>query len=178
MTWSYGDDYEYADSRLSGTIVKHGNSLVYIKSVYNDGSFAGVIIMPDEEDIAGRAQDLDLSPIKLGYSNFTGSPEYIVRIPARKYKQGLSVNNLRQGSGGDRPIDSYLQLLDSHENNYPPLATCLEEGGAWCRTWAVVGKRLFHKGKLVGKALKAGFKLAPEHEHLQEDLDESCPQLV
>ena len=185
MSWSYGDDYEYANSRVSDTIVTHAGKPFYVYEVANDlTAYGHYLNMTPDDCIRVPCQEVDLTPVKLGYAN----ADYVVftsRIPARRYKQGLrrdSMARIKMGGGGYVHHLSDASMFQVIMGIYPTLKEVVDKirshriGGAWSRNWAVDAKmRVWYKGvDNVGLAHAEGVvKLKPEFEFLKEALEES-----
>ena len=92
MTVSYDNDYEYAHAKLSGSIVRHKGQPVTVFSVNEEGAAIKNHItllcncVPLEE--------LDLTPVPLGYVNLGDGANYLTRIPHRSWKQGVRFGSL------------------------------------------------------------------------------------
>lgn len=63
----YGDDWQYADSRLQGTIVRHDGKAVLVEGVGKKGAIISALRKDAEPKIV-KLDDLDLSPVKLGFA--------------------------------------------------------------------------------------------------------------
>lgn len=188
----YGDDYEYADSRLAGTIVTLDGQPVYVHKV-GVKMVANVSYLSTFDNmIKCDAKQLDLHPVKLGYCNLGGGLAYLMRKPMRRdYKQGLRHGNFT--SSGDFPAEAigYKQLGDVILGKYPtfgevfkvatgvakslnPFKPVTKMGLAWCREWAMTsGGVLCYKGNDVGKLLANTPTLNEDYVHLRQALEEA-----
>lgn len=90
---NYGEDYEYAGTRLSNSLVRTLEGLpYYVKIVFEDtGNTRGFFTMTGKNSDV-PLKDLDLSPVKLGNVNKGDLSGFCCRKPARFYKQGLTGN--------------------------------------------------------------------------------------
>lgn len=185
MSWSYGDDYEYANSRVSDTIITHNGKPFYVYEIRADLNAYGYYLNQTPDDsILVQCQEIDLTPVRLGYAN-ADQVVYVSRIPARRYKQGLRrdcVNKVKMGGAGYGHNLSDITLFELIMGVYPPFKDVLFKartqgvGGAWARSWAMdVKLRVWYKGTdHVGNVSAEGvLKLKPEFEFLKEAFEES-----
>jgi hypothetical protein len=94
----YDDNIEYAKKRLCNTLVrlKDGSPFFVIKILSDEskektcvGYVAGNFVQ------TCSTNDLDLTPVPLGFVNFVSDCSYAKRRPMRRdWKQGLSMNSL------------------------------------------------------------------------------------
>jgi hypothetical protein len=182
MTWLYGEDYGYAMSRLEGTVVKHGGLPVIVLGITNNG-VAKLCKLSDNNPFIAKAVDLDCTPVTLGYVNRDGYSLYASRVPARRYRQGLSEVTLSCIKNGGVRCDPVplRELNDCILGLFKPYAECVrcDKAMAWHRDWASSKDKLYYKGGLVGKTDQNGRPvLAPQYRYLQEALDEDCNAMV
>jgi hypothetical protein len=187
----YGDDYQYAATRLCGSIVRKDRLPIYIHSISPNGdceysylnNFLGVKM--------GHFDEINVDPIPLGYVNCKTNSIYCFRDPARKYKQGLSssvfrILNVRANISWKSPY-----LSKTIAGNYPTPEKCLEEVEcgetsmkAFSRFFAVgeklkEGYALFKKDLFIGLAKynenteKCFFELEDKFNFLKEELEET-----
>ena len=121
--------------------------------------------------------DVDLTPVPLGYVNLGDRVAYVQRIPARKYKQGLNNENF----WGDVDLRGN-DLANCILGKYPTYAKAIETvirmqcDVAFSRHWAVAhqGHRIMYRGRDVGHYKEDGkVELSPGNEHLIECLQEA-----
>lgn len=187
--WYKNLEYDYADSRIRGTIVKHKGEPVYVSSVNRDGAkirrFNAEQFAPEERVNLNK---IDCSPFKLGYVNLYGRASYIVRVPKRNdWRQGLRPQNLQSLSGVGIQFIPESKLYHMLVNQYPSLGDCFDKikyysnvginkpGAAWHRDWAVTlevpNKYLLnYRGSVVGKFINNEPKLDDKFIHLREAL--------
>jgi hypothetical protein len=184
MSWMYGTDYLYAHSRLEGTIVRWNNRPVTVGAILGGGN---AVVSPLEDGPAVQmtveARELDCTPVPLGYVNSQKMSVYCSRMPARRYRQGLSEVTLSCTKNGGAEMENVpLHLLvQCITNDYPPYEECVAGGNAkaWHRDWASSSKNLYYKGGLVGVTDKnKGPVLNEKYTYLQEALDEDFNGLV
>jgi hypothetical protein len=181
----YGKDYEYANSRLNETIVRRGNTPVY---VYNVSVGMKVQYVPLDKVEEGPIEvcdidELDLHPVPLGYCNYNKSAVYLSRMPMRRdWRQGLRRGNfITKGSGIDPFRIPYAALNQAILGDYPTFKGALDavrkvKSMAWHRHWAVDnGLQVMYKGavKPVGNVIDGEIVLDSRYMHLSEALKES-----
>lgn len=156
----YENDIEYARGRLRNTYVVYQGKLVFVVEVRR-GSFSYKTSRQGENIYEGKLKDLDIKPMKLGYSNYKDNARYFMRIPARRWKQGIDNQSTysvstHNGDGGVMKIGDMKYVL---KGEYPPIkvaksvAERLNRPIAFSRTFAVMpDKTIEYKGKhIVGK---------------------------
>lgn len=188
MSISYGDDFAYAASRLNESVVVHSetNTPVYIQRVDDEGNWLGQNALGKRA--VGRVENLDLTPVKLGYVNSTTYASYIQRRPERRYRQGFRQSSMHNLS--DTPGVRILspELASTIRGIYPTLEMCIDrvENGeattqAFSREFAVSrklqkGYTLLFKDKVVGwvdcNDNVQTFGLDNKYEYLSEMLTE------
>lgn len=196
----YGKDYEYARTRLEGTIVRNAidNEPLLVHAILNDGNCKVRFLkdMEGETIFDGfwpggyvRLSDLNLKPVPLGFVNSNGIASYLSRIPMRKdWKQGLRGANC--GSTNLR-LDR-IKAQDFRNcvlGDFPKFKTALEQvqnkpttraGNkviAFHRHWALASCQgkifLYYKGtSIVGTVIDGQPVLDPSYTHLTEYLKE------
>lgn len=135
----YGNDYDYANGRLAGTIVRNGKYPIRVHGVRGDGICeCATILRGTHKEI--HLDDLDLSSPAMGFVPERSS--YLVRQPKREdWRQGLRSNNVKDliKGGAVRDVDIFKAIV----GKFPPLSQVLEsatfEGGVhpFHRNWAV-----------------------------------------
>lgn len=177
----YGDDFEYANSRLAGTIVRlEDGEPVFVHEVLR-GMHAEVSKLSDlYNPLKVNAKDLNLTPVTLGMCNFEARAHYLYRMPMRRdWKQGLRNGNFTCATVPVQliPPDILRQVIIGE---YPSLKKCLEVvvGGdardmAWSRSWAVSKAGLLYKDEGIVGVIRGGtLILNDRYKHLQEALEE------
>lgn len=180
----YGDDYEYASSRLAGTIVRLGAEPIIIDDVYPDLNVIAAKLTDIKTFFKAKLSDLNLKPVELGFANYKGNASYLTRRPMRRdWKQGLRLGNFISLSGWDAgmiPPDVLSQVI---LNQYPTFDECkgMVKSGkgaatiAWHRHWALSSHGVvIYKGTTqVGQLSKGGeIVLSDDYLHLREYLQE------
>lgn len=129
MAIDYKNDYDYANSRLSGSIVEFNSAPVYIFGVGDEGSVEYRYLGQNNiRRYHSPLKEFDLTPLKLGYINQEARRSfYITRLPSRSWKQGLTMNHLVYGTAEPFRVNmddrSFVNML---RGVYPSLHTCLE----------------------------------------------------
>ena len=186
MSINYLQDYGYANEKLGGSVVSKDGWPVYIDHVSGIGEVAYRKLGAMKWQTC-KLQELDLSPIKLGYVNYRDSAQYLVRMPARVYRQGVRENTCR-AKENNRWMR--IRLFDGGMANtamgiYPSIDVCLDDitnddvtGRAFSRIFAIRKQRnnlsLQYKERRVGlvNSDNGEMSLAPEFCYLQEALNE------
>ena len=154
----YGKDYSYARERLSQTLVcLNDGTPAYIKNVMEDGKVYYSLLTDLDGEKEGKLSDIDLTPIKLGWVNTNRGIAYTTRVPARKWKQGLSMDIFYIVYRGDKVNLAFPSsyLIDTVKNNYPSYKSIKETitpttKKAFSRNWAVDAQALMYNGRVVG----------------------------
>ncbi|MDB4302053.1 hypothetical protein N9924_00650 [bacterium] len=178
----YGNDYEYARSRLDNTVVRLVNGCpVLVNAVNMDGAHVTQLDGKGGENCV-PLEALNLKPVPLGYVNMPNSKTaYICRAPKRNdWRQGMRHANIKVlgNAGIHREEVGYLYIGRCIEGNYPPYDKALvmsKKGSkAWCRDWAVHrASHLLNKGRVVGVIVEGKPVLNEDYEYLMESLEES-----
>ena len=171
------DTADYAEGRLAGTIIKLDGKAVKLSHCFGD-MMALVVDISTGQDKEVKLDDLDLSPIQLGYVNRGGEAYYLKRLPKREdWRQGLRCNNVSHhqmlGMGVVQLLSGdYPTFEEAHER-----VTAYEQNSvAFSRVFAVeMYGYLRYKGRdCVGKVGKdAKITLHPTFLYLTEALKEA-----
>lgn len=177
----YGDDHEYANSRLAETIVRLNGEPVYIINV-SRGMKANCTRLDNDEAFVCDANELDLHPVPLGYCNYNKYACYLSRIPMRRdWRQGLRKGNYISLSGADASRIPYDAVRKVIIGEFPTYKACLEavkklKSIAWHRHWAIDahGQLLYKGGERPVGIIKDGLpELFSRYMYLTEALKES-----
>lgn len=172
----YGDDWEYAATRLHGTLVR-----------LKDGSPVTVLDVEgcDEVVVRGitsrknstvRLDDLDCTPVPLGFVNNRNGATFLSRVPKRRdWRQGMRRENTSRIGYGET---SSVGIKRTIEGKYPRLSAAIKRKSpltAWHRHWAVSNTgQVFYKTRgVVGKVVDGAVQLDDKWFYLKEYLDES-----
>lgn len=160
MSVDYSSDPGYAGEKLNGSWIRYKDGIACVLVVGGDGTVVVRDLLGKEEQT--KLNELDLTPVELGFVNFGGKAPYLARMPARHYRQGFRENILRSVVNGKNFYINYgKELLLAHKNMYPSINNCVEEvyngeveGRAFCKKFAIIKTRgdlgLSYKDKLVG----------------------------
>ena len=184
------EDIDYAKTRLSNTYVQtNTGSLFFVENVeYNieRGSihcFGSAYELNGKEFKCYDLQDLDLTPIPLGFINLESEDTavYATRIPIRKYwRQGLGTGNLHCFTFYSHKIEGFpppASLVKTFFNKYPTLDQALskvkkDKITAFHRNWAISEEDVFCRYKHVGTVKKGAISLSKRFSYLQPRLKE------
>lgn len=186
----YGNETEYAHTRITGTIVRLDGEPVYVTEPVGGRSFRVKVLDDEQGDrhtVALTA--LDVSPVPLGFVNFLNVASYLVRMPKRRdYKQGTRMENITSLHGfrvADIPM---LHLAKTIRNNYPTFTAALRKveakaklkktkfhSIAWHRDWALRHDLavIYRGGAIVGTISGGRPVLNEDKLYLRERLEEA-----
>ena len=125
------DDVEYASRRLNNTLVrlKNGDPFYIRETFDNDGIIyhSGSNISKDTDEIV-KHEELDLTPVPLGFVNLTKRMTFICRMPMRRdWRQGLHHGNIVT-CGAVNVRDVHLNwLIQPIKNQYPNFRRALQD---------------------------------------------------
>lgn len=171
--------------RLQQSLVRKGKEPVYVQAVENKDT---VVI---HNCVTGRKErvdvsELDLSPVPLGYVISDGEVVYVTRKPTRRYKQGLTTENMVVR---DVLRNRFTKLSVNDKGlcktvlgTYPSVEEAFQEcrNGKdiipFSREWAVANYKdelcVMHKGNVVGYVGDESVMLSPDKYYLKESLME------
>lgn len=182
--------YESTDDvklRLGSSLVrKMDGSPVYVQGVESRNE---VVVHNCHSGRKERlsVEELDLTPVPLGYVESDGEVMYVTRKPTRRYKQGLTTENMvvrdvMRNSFTRLPVND-KGLCKAIMNNYPKVEEAFQECRAgkrivpFSREWAVANYKddlcVMHKGIVVGYVGDDNVMLSPDKYFLKESLMES-----
>ncbi len=175
----YGKDWRYAQTRLVGSIVRHGESPVMVHDVGSSGAVV-TELGRDDKPFKVKLEELNVKPVSLGFSNAEGEASYICRVPKRRdWRQGVRTNSMKS-FGLPPQVVGYAAISKTIRNVYPNYDSCLrrvrERGGSWAwhRHWALTGNSevLYKCRQVVGSITSGQPVLDEKFQHLQEYLEE------
>jgi hypothetical protein len=150
----------YAAGRLEGTVVNTvDGEPVYIENVKEDEYVIRSLSLLQLKRV--KPNQIDLTPVKLGWCNVDGTAYYLSRVPVRKWKQGLHPENIAVDGvhkfGASLPFELVsLGLHNTIKGVYPSYQGLVKNGvphkkAAFHRSWAMdYNKSLWYKGRIVG----------------------------
>lgn len=177
----YGDDWDYANSRLAGTVVRLDGEPVFVHSI-NPG-MVGVLAKLNDlyNSFEADAKALDLVPVPLGMCNFREQAHYLSRVPLRRdWKQGLRKENFHSETVHVQLIPPEI-LRAVIVGEYPTLEECFAmmakkkiKSAAWHRHWAITSENelLYKNEGCVGIVEGKELILDGAYRYLQEALRE------
>lgn len=186
----YGDDYEYARTRLENTIVRDNKGEpLYIHRLEHGGEcLVGYLKEGNlmEKIVRINLELINCKPVPLGYVNTAGKATYLMRIPMRKdWKQGLRAANCASSA---EPIFEMCNkaLANCIKGVYPTFKSTLTEITkspkigrsykiiAFHRHWALSGDGsvLYRNNLVVGKLVEGSIVLNDSFNYLRESLNE------
>jgi len=156
----YKEDGDYARGRLNNTFVKYKGELVFVEELWNT-RFRYKTGLNWGKSLIGDTNNIDLSPIKLGYTNYKNRAHYLMRIPARRWKQGADKQGVTSVSThyGDGTEVRGSDFRYTFKGDYPSLVHATKEAKemgypvAFSRVFAILpNMSLEYKGRnVVGK---------------------------
>lgn len=184
-TVDYKNEYWYARTRLTGTVVMFKNTPVYVLDIQEDNGECTIRTVGRDDNAKVHLSELDLTPFPLGYVNTPKLAQYTTRKPQRYWKQGLAYDNLV--SKVDIHSSAFVKMI---KGIYPAPIKCYEylfngeaKSSAFSRYFSMKnsdmanGFQLLFKDMPVGKVLDVNgninFKLNNEHTYLEEMLGEA-----
>lgn len=181
--------YESANDinqRLTGSVVRYKGEPVLVGEVVGAKGHVSITHLYTDENERVLYTDLDLTPVPLGNTFVNGNVAFIQRKPARKWKQGLSNDNMNVKSfvpvrGLRNTSDAVIRTI---KGEYPSIEDAFQkvrsgeyQGCPFSREWAVVmydgDLSIVHRGEIVGYVTDKTIKLMPEKYYLQESLCQS-----
>lgn len=177
----YGKDYNYAESRLSDSIVRIAktNEPVLVESVDMDTGSVRCHVLRDGTLTFVELDDLNFKPVPLGWCNMRLGATYLARIPKRRdWRQGIRAETCFSSRVEYRRIP-HEDLSKCIRGEYPAFKELNAKpwGGrliAWSRKWASNGLRVYY-GNLgaVGELRNGEVVLDEEYSFLKESLQKS-----
>jgi hypothetical protein len=187
----YYDDPEYAAKRLNDTLVRlNTGEGFYVIRVCQDPELCSGPYGVYGRKLSGGSKEwftldnIDLTPVPLGFVNTTYGMVFVCRRPMRKdWKQGLSFNSMIT-YGPVASHDLSFELLQQTINNaYPTLERSVAEleskkkSMAFSRDFGLSKREdncihLIYRKYDVGTMASSVPRLSPKYSFLQQHLDE------
>lgn len=114
------EPHEYAVSRLVDTVIMYKGRAFYVTDIRENLNVRGTIVLTGEEHTVDQDDpDLRFDCPPVGYINTPRGAVYAMRIPQRRWKQGIDMRALVDHRG--RRIEGVDMQMVSHclEGNYP-----------------------------------------------------------
>lgn len=181
-------DVNHANLRLNATIVRLNNLPVYISEVREDWSVVIKYLLsgksstlPDIRTVEG----LDISPVPLGFCQVGDTAAYLMRMPRRRTKQGLSEDSIcmhnymgrisvrESGAYAKALANTILGVYPSIKNALSILERGVASSVAISRNWSLSSKHLIQYKYFgnVGTYTGGQFLLDGDYSYLQECLE-------
>jgi hypothetical protein len=185
----YSNDYEYARTRLEGTIVRElkTGEPVYVHSISQEGVCLVAYLKNGDLGLADshiHLDDINCKPVPLGYVNTHTRATYLMRMPLRRdWKQGLRAANCLS-SGRNVFNICNKALRNCIKNEYPSFKEVVAELigtqhrgmkiKAFHRHWAISsnGLLLYRNLQEVGIISRGKPLLKTQFNYLKESLSE------
>lgn len=173
----YGDDWRYAASRLNGTIVRLVSGEPIKVLDINDTDEVVVRVLGTRDNKVVKLNELDCSPVPLGFVNSPHGAQFVMRVPKRRdWRQGMRRENTKVVGPSGRYSELYLKraILGVYPSfKYASSRKSKGKLTAWHRHWAIDSKGgLFYKAHgCVGSYIDGDFKLKVKWEYLREYLN-------
>lgn len=175
----YGKDWDYANSRLQGTIVRIGEEPVFVHQVQRNCKALVAKLKDIYTDFEVDMNELNLVPVPLGMCNFNDQVSYLQRIPMRRdWRQGLRRENFISSNVPHAAVPPDV-LGDVIEGVYPTFKEALDKAKkgvstAFHRHWAIMRDNTFmYKRDVVGVVEGGVLVLNREYQYLAEALEEA-----
>lgn len=167
---------------LCGSLVRYRDKVIYVRTVHDDMTATVVNVLDDSKSNV-PINDLDLTPIKIGYifDERHNMPLYIERIPKRAWRQGLTAENLkvRNNRGIRVDVAGGRLIKKAVKPDYPKIREAMslsKDLGSdipFHRQFSVDYKgRIRYKTVMVGKWNGKTFDLDKQYTFLKELLGE------
>lgn len=157
----YGDDFEYASSRLRNTVVKFDDNPVYVVEISDSEVYGTVSNMWGGDEKQVHPKDLDLSPIPLGFVNWGRTAGFLSRMPTRYYKQGLCNNNVNWSLYAGQLYSK--NTFRTMKQIFPKAIECLE--GLVC-------------GEIFRRGISNSFAIEANEDNFEQPLLRFCDDIV
>lgn len=115
---------EDAHFRLTSSIILYKDRPVYVLNFINNTPRMTCLDMLSQGhitvDLDKEEKLIDITPVRLGYCNIGGKAHYISRMPTRRYKQGLTSENVSCRTV-DRDVLTTKELARTIMGQYPKI---------------------------------------------------------
>ena len=181
MYYNDGNE-EYISRRLKNTYVLNTDGkVVYVSKVFKLNGQMYASVLNTEGPINVKLEQLDLSPIKLGWINYNKDCSFFMRMPIRgAYQQGTSDRNTITIGNGDVCFSmlDFKNIQNTSDNIYPNLYTAIKKVDtlnytkvAFSRNFAVSKNEIFYKGYQVGYREGQKITFNNQNKYLESILD-------
>lgn len=172
--------------RLHNSLVRKGEHPVYVQAVDSKEVVTIHNVFTGRKERV-NVEELNLSPVPLGYVVSEDVVYYVTRKPTRRYKQGLTSDNMvvkevLRNRHTRLPIND-KGLCNAVMGIYPSIEEAFqgcrngEDIVPFSREWAVANYKddlcVLHKGDVVGYVGDESVMLSPDKYYLKESLMEA-----
>lgn len=170
---------------LEGAVFLQGNTPVLVHSARSDQEIhVSELGDRDREVSTIPLQSLNLNPPKLGYMNSRGRARYLVRIPSRNWRQGITNRNTQELSWttSDFPRFRSVSVTEDHvkglklmlQNDYPSIPYAMEALSRGDCSEIALSKvlcldsnlNLLYKGRSIGSFANEQISLLEHFQHM------------
>lgn len=171
-----------ANARLAKTIIRINSTPIKVLEVYSDMIMRYRVLKSGREHtIDVHHRSVNMRPVPLGYMNsHSKGAFYLMRTPARRYKQGLDLTKIIFKNFALPPVklsQSHKALHRCITGYYPKLESAKEAAGvlgvpiAFSRELAVDHRsNLHYKGVIVG-SIKDKLKIMEHYHYMDKCLE-------
>lgn len=136
-------DLAFAQQRIQGTVVRYEGTPVFVDYINEDGEASVCKLGSNKYFCVEDYNDLDLTPVPLGNTNYKARAFYIWRIPMREdWRQGLRERTICSTGLKVGLMTTYL--AKTIKGLYPHVDECMEA---------------IHEGEAVSQAFSRNFSL-------------------
>lgn len=177
----YGKDYNYAESRLTDSIVRIAatGEPIHVQTVNTNNGLVEAIRLKDNDLICVSLDDLNLKPVPLGWCNMRNGATYLARIPKRQdWRQGIRAQTCYSSCVKIQNIPR-ADMARCIRGEYPSFNSLIPHSWnkvvAWSRKWASDGTSLLYGNLGIVGELDADRKpvLHEGFTYLKESLEKS-----
>ena len=185
----YSDDLDYARSRLCDSLIRNEEGEpIYVNSIRENGYVEATTLLGEHNSL--KLSKINVLPVPLGWCNWKHRSFYLVRLPERRWRQGLRQNCLRTTNATRvRPPSIYsISMRNTIVGNYPTLEECVEfvdneesQEMAFSRRFCVGGRvgeaefsllhRIGNVGVIAHNGEHCNIRLHDKYAFLREELD-------
>lgn len=175
------------------SLCKYKDNYIYILSIEDDEQVEYLDLNTQRINLTKfNSEDFDFTPVRIGYVNYRGVANYIIRNPIRQFKAGTAPTNChivpiniklldhkkiaRVSESQMRSLEfNSIELLDALNNNYPSIENIVKDmkenkaiiSLAFDKQFAIDYKyNIYYRNKLVGKFIDNNIKLLDQYEYL------------
>jgi len=174
----------YAAERLNNSLVNSLCGRVFFVREVQCNRVLNVFDIRSREEVVINLDDVDPIPVQLGFCNWKKSAYFLSRKPIRKWKQGLTTENLsvdgkNSGSGPDIMQSAIADVVQNIYPSVPKAMASLKKGSLLkvgvARNWALDNSgAVFYRLKAVGRWNEdSGVEIDTRFDYLTEEWKEA-----